>query len=120
MLAQLKSLEGSKMASDIATSFISGFAAAALMMLLPDINLADPGKMIATFAHHLTNPAWLYIFFNTAFGAALSASFGLRLKSAFDSLDARPANNIPSDVGVRDIRPISNPLTKPLQDLKDQ
>lgn len=84
------------MAVDISTSFLSGFAAAALMLILPDVHLADPGLTLKIFAGNVTNPAWLYIFFNTAFGAALSASFGLRLKSAFDSLKAQPVTTLTS------------------------
>lgn len=85
IVEQIQSIQKSKVAQDIATAFLAGFIASCLTLVLPDVNLVDPGQMIRNFAGHVSNPIWEYTFWNTSLGGALSAAFGLRLKSAFDA-----------------------------------
>ena len=92
ILNQFATIQKSKMAQDLATSFLAGFASAALVIVLPDLNLADPGAMLVALYGDVISASWEYHFWNASFGAALGCAFGLRLKSAFDS---EPALTIP-------------------------
>ena len=92
ILDQFATIQKSKVAQDLATSFLAGFASAALFIVLPDLNLADPGSTLVNLYRDVTSPVWEYNLWNTSFGAALGCAFGLRLKSAFDS---EPALTIP-------------------------
>lgn len=88
----------SKVAQSLATAFFLGFGSAASLLILPDLN--NPALLL----QNIISPAWLYMFFNVSFGAALSSSIGMYIRTVFD----KPVTTITSTETVTITPPSDN------------
>lgn len=89
----------SKVAQSLAQAFLLGFGSAASLLILP--NLDNPTIILK----EIINPAWLYMFFNVSFGAALSGSVGMYIRSVFD----KPVTTITTTATATEVTTITPP-----------
>lgn len=74
---QWDALNKSAVANVVAKSFLVGFVANALWMLAAaGMSAAGAGFDLGSFLPHLTDRAWLYLFFNESFKMGSAAAWG--------------------------------------------